>query len=82
MELFVVRQFFEDCNDNQTLGVYSTFGKAMEECTTNTEVNNWGGHNYSFRVLDPWEPNELWCEVQYKNTVHAYYSIEKLELDK
>lgn len=43
MEVFVVRHFFEDCNDNSYVGAYSDFWKALDASVADAQENS---HDY------------------------------------
>lgn len=92
-EVYVVRQFFEDCNDASYTGVYSDFYKAVSAAVADAK-ENWDEPEYTFNVHLPisrrarWgeveeEETELWCEIFHDGKPYGiYYTITKMELDK
>lgn len=91
IEVFVVRQFFEDCNDNSYTGVYTDFWKAVAGAKADQE-ENWGDEpEYGLeanpsdlcRCLPPEiDCTQVWFEVTWKGKGHGiYYTIDRLELE-
>jgi len=78
-DVFVVRQFFEDSGDDQTLGVYTDFWKAIAETAENRKVNQWD--KYEFKTQDIY--GVIWRELFNKGYgTGIYYTIEKMELNR
>jgi len=86
-EVFVVRQFFQDCNDNSYTGVYSDFWKAVAGAKADQE-ENWGDDpGYGLEAVPLTFPSEIegtqvWLEVTWEGKPHGiYYTIDRLEID-
>ena len=84
-EVYVVRQFFGDCNDNDYVGVYTDFWKALAAAIAN-QKENWGDRpQYGFGVRKPSafaSGGMLWCEVLWDGKPQGiYYTINRMELE-
>ena len=83
-KVYVVRQFFEGCNDASYTGAYSGFFKALAAAIADSK-ESWGEPGYKFSITFPLreEETELWCEILHNGKPHGiYYTITKMELDK
>jgi hypothetical protein len=84
MEVYVVRQFFNDCNDTSYSGAHSDFFKAITAAIADAKAG-WGTSGYTLTFHEPIDEgsNELWCEVYYEGRPYGiYYTITKMEIDK
>ncbi len=83
-EVYVVRQFFEDCNDASYTGVYSDFFRAVLAAVADSK-ESWSEPGYTFCVHEPRDEGEteLWCEIYCEGSpLGIYYTITKMELDE
>jgi len=84
IDVFVARQSFEDSGDDQTLGVYTDFWKAIEGTNENRKANDW--EEYKFKTQDI--HGMIWRELIindggpfHGHDAGIYYTIEKMELE-
>jgi len=86
IEVFVVRQFYEDCNDNSYIGAYSDFWKAVAGAKADQEENYGDEPEYGFKILEPLSMGgltgtQVWCEVTWEGKGHGiYYTVDRMEL--
>ncbi len=84
-EVYVVRQFFEDCNDASYIGAYSDFFRALQAGIADAKQSDWDNPGYTFCAHEPRneDDTELWCEIYFEGRPYGiYYTITKMELDK
>ena len=80
--VFVVRHFYEDCNDTSYIGAYDDFFKAVANVTSDVHNDYNGDPKYTAHMHDIEEGDtEAWVEVMYEGQRHGtYYTITKMEL--
>jgi hypothetical protein len=81
-EVFVVRHFYEDCNDMSYIGVYDDFWKALAASIADSKDNHGTpGHSFAVSEPSPHSDSELWCEVLFNGrALGIYYTINRMEL--
>ena len=80
--VYVVRQFYADCNDNSYIGVYDDFWKALAASIADCKQNHGEpGHSFAVNKPSPHDDSMLWCEVLFNGRLQGiYYTINRLEL--
>lgn len=81
-EVFVVRHFYEDCNETSYIGAFGNFWKALAASTTHCKKDH-SEPGHSFAVNEPSTHGEsfLWCEVLFNGrALGIYYVISRMEI--